>query len=231
VDVEGKKILIVDDDHDMCKVVEEIFNASGARVYTAHNGEKGLRALYLHRPDLVLLDIIMPGMDGNETLQRIRQLSDVPVIMLTALDSQKEIERSLYGGADDYVTKPFKNRELLARATAALRRAAMSPLTANENIFEDGYLYIDPSARRVARQGKLVSLTPTEFALLAYLVENAGQVCTFGEIMQGVWGDPLRSNVRALQTFIYQLRQKLEPDPRNPKYLLKERSVGYRFGG
>lgn len=230
-DMQGKKILIVDDDRDICNVVKDMFEANGALVYTAYNGEEGLRALYQNRPDLVLLDIMMPGIDGNETLERIRQLCDVPVMMITVRDSQEDIERSFYGGADDYVTKPFKSRELLARATALMRRAATKTSVTDKNTFEDGYLCIDLSARRVFRQGVLVRLTATEYSLLAYLVKNAGKVCAYAEIIQGVWGEPYRSNPQAIQTFIYQLRQKLEPDPHHPKYLLKAHGVGFSFQG
>lgn len=225
----NNKILVIDDDRALCDLLAAIFSREGAATYAAFSGQQGLREFFLKRPDLVLLDNLMPGMNGLQVLQRIRELSDVPVIMLSAIDSQEEIIRCLRAGADDYVTKPYEPQLLLARANAAVRRGHANQREARTSVYDDGYIMFDLENRIVKVAGEDARLSATEFALLFYLATNAGRVCTFAQILQNVWGDTLQSSEENVHTFIYQLRQKLEPDPRNPMYLISVRSVGYRF--
>lgn len=224
-----KKILVIDDDRTLCQLMTTILAQEGAVAFVAYGGEQGLRQFYEQRPDLVLLDHMMPGLNGYEILKRIRELSDVPVIMLSAIDSEEEVVRCLTAGADDYVTKPFQPQVLLARARAAIRRLANLSEKPKNFVYDDGYLVFDLKARSVKTAGNRVRLSATEFKLVSYLAVNAGQVCTFGEIFEAVWGDTSLSTNENIHTFIYQLRQKLEPDPRKPSYIVSVRSIGYRF--
>lgn len=224
-----KSLLVVDDDHEICQVVKGIFESAGARVHTSYSGKHALRQFFELRPDLVLLDIMMPGMDGFEVLKRIRQLSDVPVVMLTVKDSHEDIVRSLNAGADDHVTKPFHVDELLARTRAVLRRAASQDRRSLSAVYDDGYLHIDVGMHRVLVSDEPVRLTAKEFDLLAYLVNNAGRICTFDQILDNVWGAGQHRSAHNVYTFIYQLRKKLEPDPLNPVYLIVSPGIGYTF--
>lgn len=224
-----KKILIIDDDRILCQLVTTILTHAGAAPHAAFGGEQGLREFYNQRPDLVLLDHMMPGLNGFEILKRIRELSDVPIIMLSAIDSEEEIVRCLTAGADDYVTKPYQPQVLVARATAAMRRLAQPQEKARNIVYDDGYLMFDLQARVVKAAGKDVRLSATEFKLLSYLVVNAGRVCSFAQIFEAVWGDTTSSTNENIHTFVYQLRQKLEPDAREPTYIISVRSIGYRF--
>ncbi|MCI0575521.1 MAG: response regulator transcription factor [Chloroflexi bacterium] len=223
------KVLVIDDDTHLCTLLEMTFSRVGAHVYMAHEGAKGLQMLYAHRPDLVILDIMMPGTDGWDTCRQIRQLSDVPIIMLTALHDDREIVRGLEAGADDYVSKPFSGDVLLARARAVLRRSKSSDTEDKGLLYQDDYLSIDLNGRRVAVRGRLVKLSATEFGVLAYLLQNAGRVCTFEQILTNVWGDEYRDSADYVHVYIWHLRQKLEENPKQPKYLLTEHSIGYRF--
>jgi two-component system KDP operon response regulator KdpE len=227
----GRKILVIDDDPDLLELVGVLFSRAGAIVITACDGEEGLRRFYADRPHLVILDLMMPGMDGWEACRSLRQLSNVPIIMLTALTSTPDVARGLDGGADDYVTKPFANRVLLARARALMRRS-MLPATNEKPVrYDDDYLAVDLERRRVMVRGKTVRLTPTEYRLLAYLVQHPGQVLTYEQILEQVWGPEVGQSWQYVQVYIYRLRRKLEKDPRRPRYLLAEPGVGYCFEG
>lgn len=224
-----KKILIIDDDRILCDLLSAIFSNEGAGTFVAYDGNQGLLEFYNQQPDLVLLDQIMPGMNGLKVLERIRELSDVPIIMLSVVDAHDEVVRCLMAGADDYVTKPYKSQVLVARAFAALRRSARSSETLKMFSYNDGYLMFDLEARIVRVAGETVKLSPTEFVLFTYLIRNAGRVCTFEQIFENVWGHNFLSSEGNVHTFIYQLRKKIEPVPSDPIYFISVRGVGYHF--
>jgi two-component system KDP operon response regulator KdpE len=229
-DMNGRKVLIIEDDPRMLGLVERIFERAGAEVYTAAGGREGVRQFLLRRPDLVILDVMMPGMDGWEVAGRIRHLSDIPILFLTALDQQGDIARGYECGAADYVTKPFSVSVLLARAEAIVRRRPPGDTSAPRwRIYDDGYLTIDPDRRVVLVQGKRIDLTHTEYEVLAYLYDHAGRALTLKQILQHVWGWEYGERVGYVQVYVSRLRKKLERDPRKPVYLLTERGVGYRF--
>lgn len=227
--MQDKRILVVDDDYNLCQMIKFSFNRAGALVYTASNGREGLQQFYQHRPDLIVLDVRMPDVDGWETCRQIRLLSNVPIIMLTTLDKDEEVVRGLNCGADDFVTKPFSREVLMARVRALLRRAELPAETGSPNSYNDGYLVIDLEKRLVFVQGKPVQLTATEFRLLAFLFQNAGQVLAYQTILDRIWGWEYQDSVDYVHVYLSHLRRKLEEDPRNPKYLLTERGIGYRF--
>ena len=222
-------ILVVDDESRMRRFVRMNLEAEGFEVIEAENAERALLKVRDEMPDLVLLDVAMPGMDGFEALQRIREMSDVPVIMLTVKDEEEDKIRGLDLGADDYVTKPFSPRELVSRIRAVLRRVAASEEPKPEVIKVDDRLTIDLSRREVWVDGKLVQLRPTEFRLLRQLVLNAGWVMTHEQLLTKVWGPEYRDESHLLRLYITYLRKKIEPDPSHPRYILTERGVGYRF--
>ncbi|MCI0398417.1 MAG: response regulator transcription factor [Chloroflexi bacterium] len=225
------KVLVIDDDTHLCALLKTTFSRAGAHVYVAYGGATGLQMLYAHRPDLVILDIMMPGTNGWDMCRQIRQLSDVPIIMLTALQDDSEIVRGLEAGADDYVTKPFSGDVLLARARAVLRRhgSAVSADTADGGVvYDDGHLSIDMDGRRVAVGGQPVKLSATELGVLIYLLQNAGRVCTFEQILTNVWGDEYRDSADHVHVYVWHLRQKLEKNPKQPQYILTE-PIGYSF--
>ena len=228
--MQGKKILVIDDDANLCQVVEVALVAAGAIVFIASNGKKGLQLFFAHRPDLVILDIRMPVMDGWETCRQIRLLSDIPIIMLTTMDADDDIVRGLDYGADDFITKPFGSSVLKARIRAVLRRAeSASEKGQSSYIYTDDHLRVDIEKRQVHVQGEPVRLTATEFQLLAYLLQNGGQVLTYQQILENVWGVEYRDSVDYVHVYLSHLRRKLEEDPRQPKYFLTEHGVGYRF--
>lgn len=227
----GKKILIVDDDEGLREMVAHALTQDGDQAFGAADGREALRRFYEHRPDLVILDILMPHMDGYETCQHIRQLSNVPIIMLTTQGRDDDIARGLDAGADDYVTKPFNIKVLQARVRAALRRAALPPETGQAVAYRDPYLIVDREARRVLVRGETVKLTAKEFKLLGYLLENAGRVRTFQQILENVWGWEYQDSVDYVHVYVSHLRKKIEADPKNPSYILTEHGIGYRFEG
>jgi two-component system KDP operon response regulator KdpE len=225
----GSKILVIDDDPNMLRLVTDALSKTGAHVYTAASGEEGLRQFYAFQPHLVLLDIMMPDLDGWQLRMAIHQLSGVPVIFLTALGKEKDIVRGLDCGAVDYVTKPFSPKVLAARVRSALRQAERASVPEKPLSYNDGYLTVDLDGRQVLLRGEPVKLTRTEYRLLAYLLRNAGRVLTFQQILDNVWGWEYQESVEYVHVYIWHLRQKLERDPKHPQYLLSERGVGYRF--
>jgi two-component system KDP operon response regulator KdpE len=226
----GKKVLIVDDDTDVQKINEKVFNNIGAVIQIASNGSDGIRKFFLEKPDLVILDIMMPEMDGFEVCSRIRQVSNVPVIMLTALNSEDEIIRGLESGADEFVSKPFSPDILVARARALLRRFEMPRDTdAHGQYYSDGYLTVDLEKRMILVRGEPIKLTRTEYNLLAYLLQNAGWIRTFDQILEHVWGPEYQGSLDYVHVYISNLRKKIELDPRHPAYLESEHGIGYRF--
>jgi two-component system KDP operon response regulator KdpE len=222
------RILVVDDEPQIRRVMKHTLTAQNYKVTEAKNGEQALQKLRLEQQDLVLLDVNMPGMGGLETCRAIRSDSDVAVIMLTVRNTDKDKVEALDAGADDYVTKPFSTPELLARIRAALRRTPLAPFIGPQRItLEDGE--IDFQTRRVTVGGRQARLTPKEFELLRYLVTHPNQAIMHRELLQSVWGVEYGDEVEYLRVFVNQLRKKVEPDPSNPRYLLTEPWVGYRF--
>ena len=228
----GKKILVVDDDPALVRLVDQVLVQKGYGVLKANTGQEALRLLFDQRPDLVLLDVVMPGMDGWQTCSRIRDVSDVPIIILTGKrGSEDDIVRGLDHGADEYLLKPVGNKELVARVRAALRRAE-SPShldKSREIVFSDDFLTVDLAERKVLVNGERVKLTPREYRLLALLVENAGRILTHKQILEKVWGWEYTDDVDYVRIYIAHLRRKIEPAPAIPRYVLTEPGVGYYF--
>jgi two-component system KDP operon response regulator KdpE len=225
----GKVILVVDDEKRMVEFIRMNLELEGYRVSTANNGLEALQRVRDDLPDLVLLDVMMPQMDGFEALQRIREVSTVPVIMVTVRGEEPDLVRGLELGADDYIAKPFSPRELLTRIKAVLRRAEMPAGAAQARIVVDEGLSIDTAKREVIVRGQVVKLRPTEYRLLYHLVQNAGWVMTHEMLLSKVWGPEYRDEAQYVRLYITYLRQKIEEDPAHPKYILTERGVGYRF--
>ncbi len=224
-----RRILVVDDEERMVRFIRLNLEHDGFRVITAYNGMQAINKVRSELPDLVLLDVMMPDMDGFEVLKIIRETSNTPVIMLTAKGDEDDRVRGLELGADDYITKPFSPRELVSRAKAVLRRIEPAVSTIHGLINVDGHLKLDFDRREVWLDGKLVQLRPTEYRLLYHLVQNAGWVLTHDQLLTKVWGYEYRDEPHYVRLYINYLRQKLESDPANPKYILTERGVGYRF--
>src|SRR5579884_1237788 len=222
-------ILIVDDEPRIRDLVRLNLEMERYRVIEASNGRQALDELREHLPDLIVLDVMMPEMDGFETLRAIREVSTVPVIMLTVRQSEQERIHGLDLGADDYISKPFSPRELLSRIRALLRRSLMAPPARKTVIEVDPDLKIDFSRREVTVRGEKVMLRPTEYRLLYHLVSNAGRLLTHETLLSKVWGREYRDEAHYLRLYITYLRQKIEKDPAHPKYILTERGVGYRF--
>jgi two-component system KDP operon response regulator KdpE len=227
----AKKILVIDDDPAFVRLVEQVLTPAGFEVLTAASGGEGLRLLFAHRPDIVLLDVVMPEMDGWQTCRRIRDITDVPVIMLTAQKtSEEDIVQGLECGADNYLIKPVGRRELVGRVQAVMRRAELSaPEEQRGTSYSDGYLTVDIAQRQVLINGERVRLTPIEFRLLALLLQNAGRILTHKQLLEGVWGWEYIDDLDYVRIYIWHLRQKIEPDQANPKYVITEPGVGYCF--
>jgi len=228
----AKKILLVDDEPAFVRLVEQVLAQKGYEVLQAGNGQEALRLLFTHKPDLVLLDVVMPKMDGWQTLNRIRDVTDIPVIMLTGKQvTERDIVRGLDFGADGYILKPVRNRELVARIKAVLRRAELpSSLEVRKEItYNDDFLSVNINERKVMVNGKRVKLTPREFRLLALLVENAGYILTHKQILEKVWGWEYTDDLDYVRIYISHLRQKIEPTPALPRYIITEPGVGYSF--
>jgi two-component system KDP operon response regulator KdpE len=228
-ELRDKLILVVDDEARMVNFMRMNLELEGARVASATNGKEALEQAREDMPDVMLLDIMMPEMDGFETLKRLRQFSQVPVLILTAKDEEEDRVRGLELGADDYISKPFSHRELVSRIRAVLRRHYAAPPIAQTLVKVDDRLQIDFARREVLVEGQRVNLRPTEYRLLYHLVQNAGYVQTHQMLLTRVWGPEYRDESHYLRLYITYLRQKIEEDPANPKYILTERGVGYRF--
>ena len=225
----NKKILVVDDEERMVRFIRLNLEHDGFQVIECYKGMQAVGLLRDKMPDVVLLDVMLPDIDGFEVLQLIREVSTVPVIMLTAKGEEEDRVKGLELGADDYVTKPFSPRELVSRVRAVLRRADQSSTSGEEIINVDDHLKIDFGRREIRLDGELVKLRPTEYRLLYHLVKNAGWVMTYDQILAKVWGYEYRDEPHYVRLYVNYLRQKLEKDPANPKYILTERGVGYRF--
>ena len=227
-DFTRRRILVVDDEERMVRFIRMNLEQDGYQVVEALNGKQAIDALR-DTPDLILLDVMMPDIDGFEVLEMTRQVSSVPVIMLTAKGEEDDRVRGLELGADDYITKPFSPRELVSRVKAVLRRTEGATGSMHGLIEVDDRLRIDFDRREIWLEGKLVKLRPTEYRLLYHLVQNAGWVVSHDQLLQKVWGYEYRDEPHYVRLYINYLRQKLEKDPADPKYILTERGVGYRF--
>jgi two-component system KDP operon response regulator KdpE len=222
------RILVIDDDPQIRRVMKVILSGAKYEVVEARSGEGALLKFREFLPDLVLLDLNMPGMGGLETCRSIRDASDVPIIIVTVRQEESEKVELLDAGADDYITKPFGKQEVLARIRAALRRAPSSAAS-GPSLFVSEDLEIDFETRRVMASKKSVRLTPKEFELLRYLVSQRGKPVPHRELLQAVWGPDYGDQTDYLRVFVTHLRKKIEPNPAKPKYILTEPWLGYRF--
>jgi two-component system KDP operon response regulator KdpE len=224
-----RRVLVVDDEPHLLHAVQLYLEDEGFTVLTAEKGQEALEKVREHLPDAIIMDVQMPGMDGFETLQELRKVSSAPVIMLTVRGEESDKVRGLRLGADDYLTKPFSQRELVERIRAVLRRAEMPPAVQRTEIKVDDDLTIDFSRNEVFLSGKRVQLTPTEYRLLYQLVSNPGRVMTTESLLTRVWGWEYREEQHYVRLYVSYLRQKIESDPSHPKYILTEKGLGYRF--
>ncbi len=228
----SKKILVVDDEPVFTRMVSQALSHKGYEVLVAGDGREALKIMFDQKPDLVLLDVVMPGMDGWQTCSRIREVSDVPIVMLTGKQkSEADVVRGLDYGADEYLLKPIGSRELVARVQAMLRRSEMpvSSDSERELSYNDEYLSADIVERRIIVNGERVKLTPTEFKLFSMLLENAGHILTQRQLLEKVWGWEYIDDIDHLRIYIWHLRRKIERDSANPRYILTEAGVGYYF--
>ena len=222
------RVLVIEDDQDISLGIRTVLSRSGFEVASSADGKQGLRAFHVARPDLVVLDIGLPTLDGWAVLERIRDLSDVPVLILTAHDKEADKVRGLHGGADDYLTKPFGNRELAARVEALLRRPRTEQPQAE--VYDDGRLLVKFDAREVSVGGAPVTLTPTEFRLLAALIRHPGQILSPDQLLELAWNDPLGVGPERVKFGVMRLRRKLGQDPGEPGARIEAvRGFGYRY--
>ena len=224
-----QKVLIIDDDADLLHLAGLLFKKAGAQIFTARDGLEGISKLFTCNPNLIILDVMMPGTNGFEVCQRIRQVSNAPIIMLTALNHEQEMLRGLESGADDFLSKPFNADILLARARTVLRRSVNGNTPSSNFEFNNGHLSIDIERRHVLVEDKRVKLTPIEFRLLVYLARNAGKVLTFDHILANVWGNEYRGSMDYVHVYVSHLRNKIEENAKYPRYILTVYGVGYMF--
>lgn len=224
-----KRVLVIDDEANLRHTLSYALRQEGYDVLTADDGESGLAVFRQAKPDLVVLDVMLPKIDGLEVCRRLRRESDVPIIMLTARDSELDKIVGLEIGADDYLPKPFSVRELIARVRAALRRASRTLEAAIEGVFESDGLSLDTARRRVARDGVEVPLKPKEFDLLAFLLEHPGQVFSRDRLLAAVWGFDYAGDSRTVDTHVKTLRDKLGDSAERPRWIETVRGVGYRL--
>jgi DNA-binding response OmpR family regulator len=225
----GKKVLLIDDDLDFLKLTSLVFQDAGAQALTARDGLEGMGKLFTHQPDLIILDVVMPGADGFHVCERIRQYSDTPLIMLTALGDDEHMLKGLDAGADDFLSKPINREILLARSRAVLRRVGRGSSDQEITSYTDGHLEVDIEKHRVMVDGEQVKLTPVEFRMLAFLLSNTGRVLSFDQILLNVWGSEYKGNDDYVHVYVSHLRSKIEQDPKNPQYIVSIHGVGYVF--
>lgn len=223
-----KKVLVIDDDILLIRLVEHNLSRAEIEVIKAYTGYEGISLVRTEQPDLVILDIVLPDISGWEVLERIRQISRVPILMLTIKENEDDIVRALGNGADDYCTKPVGMRELTARMEAIFRRAELYE-SRKQAEFTDDFLRINLAEQRVVREGKEIRLTPMEFNLIHYLLIRAGHFAKPREILSQVWGEEYVDDVDLLRTCIWQIRRKLEPNPARPRYIINRPGFGYQF--
>jgi two-component system, OmpR family, KDP operon response regulator KdpE len=220
------RVLVIDDEGSILRALRINLTARKYEVLTAADGASGLAAMVRARPDVLILDLGLPDMDGADVIKGIRGQTSTPIIVLSAAGQESTKAAALDAGADDYITKPFGMDELLARLRAAVRRASPAP---DEPVVATEDFTVDLAAKRVTRDGRDVRLTPTEWGLLEVLVRNRGQLVTQRQLLQGVWGEEYQTEGNYLRAYVARLRRKLEPDPSRPRYLLTEPGTGYRF--
>lgn len=222
----GLRVLVVDDERAIRRYLHAALNAQGYTVYEASGGKEALNMVISDRPDLIILDLGLPDMDGVEVTRQLREWTQIPIIILSVREQESDKIEALDSGADDYLTKPFSSGELLARMRAALRRSMEST---SEPIFEMDNLMVDLARRQVKVGGEEISLTPTEYDLLRVLVQNAGRVLTHRQLLRQVWGSAYESEAHLLRVNMSNLRRKIEPDATRPRYIITEPGVGYRL--
>ncbi|MBI4305106.1 MAG: response regulator transcription factor [Chloroflexi bacterium] len=228
--VTGRTILVVDDEPDILELVSRRLELAGYRVLCANSGSAALRLFYQQQPDLAIVDIDMPKMNGLDVCRRIREVSEIPVIFLTAYGAEEDRVKGLEAGADDYIVKPFGKNELAARVGAALRRASLPPGKTTQAVYSDGEIIIDHSAHTVVVRGTPISLSPLEYKLLVALVRNAGQVLSQERLLDVVWGqDALEVSPESVRLYVSYLRNKIEQDPKHPRLITTVRQFGYRY--
>ena len=223
----GARILVVDDEAPIRRSLKVNLETRGYTVDTAETGEKAIMAFENRRPDLLILDLLMPGMGGIDVVRKVRAVSAIPIIVLSAVGEEAQKVQALELGADDYMTKPFGMEELFARIRSLLRRAAGA--TSPAPVFVAGDLSVNFDRREVSLEGQLVKLTPTEYDLLKYMIEHAGKVLTHRMLLQEVWGQAYVDQAQYLRVFVGQLRKKIEKHPGRPRFILTDPGVGYRF--
>jgi two-component system KDP operon response regulator KdpE len=226
----GARILVVDDEIEIVRALQRSLVAHGFEVLTVNNGEDALEGINHFRPDLVLLDLGLPGMSGLDVCKRVREQSNLPIIVLSVKDTERDKVQALDIGADDYVAKPFGVNEVLARVRVALRHSAQLQ-SGTEPVFIAGPLHVDFAQREVQVDGKEVKLTPTEYDLLKALIKHSGKIMTRQMLLSQVWGTGYSTEAHYLHVYIGQLRRKIEPDPAHPRFILTVSGVGYRFNG
>jgi two-component system, OmpR family, KDP operon response regulator KdpE len=224
----GARILVVDDEVEIVRALQRSLTAHGYEVFAVGSGEEALEAIAYHRPDLMILDLGLPGMSGLEVCRRVRAQSNLPIIVLSVKDTERDKVMALDLGADDYVSKPFGMDEVLARIRTALRHTAQ-PQSGAEPVFSAGPLRVDFAQRQVQVNGQEVKLTPTEYDLLKALIKNSGKIMTRQMLLSQVWGTGYGAESHYLHVYVGQLRRKIEPDPANPHFIHTISGVGYRF--
>jgi two-component system KDP operon response regulator KdpE len=221
-----ENILVIDDEIQIRRLLKISLENSGFKVFEAENAKSGLQELANSRPSLVLLDLGLPDEDGLSLLKKIRDFSDVPVIILSVRNSEKDIITALDSGADDYITKPFNTGELLARIRTCLRHSQPEQ---KDPVFTNGNVTVDFSTREVKKKGQIVKLTSTEFSLFSLFIRNSGKVLTHNYFLKEIWGKPFSDETQYLRVYVAQLRKKLEDNPSRPKMFITESGVGYRM--
>lgn len=220
------RVLVVDDERAIRRYLHAALNAQGYAVFEASGGKEALNMVVADRPDLIILDLGLPDMDGVEVTRQLREWTHIPIIILSVREQDRDKIDALDAGADDYLTKPFSSGELMARMRAALRRSVQST---SEPVFETDDLIVDLTRRQVRVSGEEILLTPTEYDLLRILVQNAGRVLTHRQLLRQVWGNAYESETHLLRVNMSNLRRKIEPDPTRPRYIITEPGVGYRL--
>ena len=225
---QGASILVVDDEREILRALQRSLTAHGYKVFTAGSGEEAIEAFARHRPDLLLLDLLLPGISGLEVVRRVRAASNVPIIVLSVKEAEHDKVEALDLGADDYVPKPFGMNEVLARIRVALRHVARVQ-TGTEPRFQAGPLEVDFAARRVLVNGQQVQITPTEYELLKIFITHRGKILTRQMLLRELWGAEAHARMHSLHVYVAQLRQKIEPVPEQPQFIITIPGVGYRF--
>ncbi len=222
-----RKILVIDDDRSFLEAMKQAFLSEDYELLTAHSGRDGIQQALAFHPDLIILDVMMPEMDGFEVCRRLRELTNIPIVFLTAKEGERNVVRGLVMGGDDYLIKPVGIAELRARVDALLRRTEGGRRTFHAPNYDDGELFVDLTQQRVTLRGKSIELTPQEYRVLAVLAQNAGQVVTHRELLTRAWGPELANMEAYVHLYIRYLRSKIEDDPAEPRRITTKRGVGY----